>query len=166
MPKTTDAVMLFTAESADQIITTGGTQWWKAKLESLKKRPYVVATHSGHADWGKSKGTAFLVGRISDIKESPENGWRKMLFIDKYALIDIAGAWPTGNRNPIAYVKLSKLGIDPDSLRWQDLKAPETPVVQGPVATPKPSAVVDQARLAIARAFSIDPSKVRISVDV
>ena len=165
-----DAVMVFTGETLEQIIAAGGTGNWKARQESLERRPYVIAVHNRRAEWGDAKGdhgAAFLIGRISGVQKTDDNGWRKLIQFDKYALIDVPGAWRTGRRNPIAYVKLKDIPIDPDALDWKDVKRQEDSALKvGDSVVRTPGAIIDEARRRIARAFSVDPSAVRISVNV
>jgi hypothetical protein len=161
-------VIVFTGESLEQLLANGKTGNWKAKRESLEKRRFVIATHNRRAEWGDRKGdhgAAFLVGRIVNIEESPEP-WRKAIVFDQYALVDIPAAWPTGNRNPVAYIKLSTLGIDPGKLEWKQVERREQAISTDTSLVAAPADVIDQARKMIARAFAIRPAAVRISAEL
>ena len=73
-----------------------------------------------------------------------------------------------GKQKPDRLRSLKKVGIDPEALDWKDIKQDGTPgkAPGDTEATITPSTAIDQARQIVARAFSVKPSAVRISVDV
>jgi hypothetical protein len=161
-----DAVMVFTSKSVETMRGEGGTGNWAAKEERLKHAKWVIATRNHKSDWAQGEephGSAFLIGRISGVKAAPApEESRFVIQFDRFAVLDVPNAW-TNNRNPVAYTSLDVLGIDPDKLEWKPFE------IQNKVfpseTSDKPRIVIDQARSMIARALSIDPEAVKITVD-
>jgi hypothetical protein len=162
-----DAVMVFTSKSLETMRLEGGTGNWAAKEERLKHAKWVIATRNQKSDWAQGEephGSAFLIGRISGVKAAPApEESRFVIGFDRFALLDIPNAW-TNNRNPVAYTSLDALGIDPEKLEWKALNSQDEELPKETLF--KPRIVIDQARTMIARALSIDPEAVKITVDL
>lgn len=164
--KMKDAVMVFTSKSLETMRLEGGTGNWAAKEERLKHSKWIIATRNQKSNWAQGEephGSAFLIGRVSGVKPAPapeEN--RFVIGFDRYAELHIPNAW-TNNRNPVAYTSLDALGIDAERLEWKPFEIQEDGFPKD--ASNKPRIVIDQARSMIARALSIDPEAVKITVD-
>jgi len=161
-----DAVMVFTSKSLETMRLEGGTGNWAAKEERLKHSKWVIATRNQKSNWAQGEephGSAFLIGRVNGVKPAPapEEG-RFVIGFDRYAELNIANAW-TNNRNPVAYTSLDALGIDPEKLEWKPFEIQNEAFPSE--TSNKPRIVIDQARSMIARALSIDPEAVKITVD-
>jgi hypothetical protein len=123
------AVVVFTVEGVDTILHQGGTQYWVLNRERARESEFVVLVQnrsksdSERDDWefataSEPHGTAFLVGRISDIVPKDNNRW--LIKISEFARINIPDVWK-GWRFPVRYLQLSVLGIDPNALQFTPL---------------------------------------------
>lgn len=158
----TDVVMVFTSKSLETMKQEGGSGNWAAKKDRIKHARWIVATRNQKSGWTQGEeghGSAFLIGRVSGIKSAPApESNRFVIVFDRYAELKVANAW-TGDRNPVAYTDLATLGINPDELEWKDFGTVEA-------SGSTPAAVIDQARLLVANAFSISPDAVKITVSL
>ena len=74
-----EAVVVFTAKSAQRIIEEGGTSSWRLDRSHARLCGYAVCTRNTHADWAEgteAHHSAFLVGKIHDVvpcEPTPEN---------------------------------------------------------------------------------------------
>ena len=160
----TDVVMVFTSKSLETMKQEGGSGNWAANKERVKHAKWIVATRNRNSSWTQGTeghGSAFLIGRVSGIKQAPApESNRYVIVFDQYAELDIPDAW-TGDRNPVAYTDLGTLGINPDALNWKEFEG-ET----GTSSSTSPAAVIEQARTMVAHAFSISPEAVKITVSL
>lgn len=118
-----DAVMVFTYKTTDMIFDTGGSAAWRLSVPNARKCRYLVCARNAHDPRGNASDVphhaAFLVGRISDIQPAPDRDvGRYLVLIDEYAEVLVEDAWQSGNRNPVRYITLDELGIDPSKLDW------------------------------------------------
>jgi hypothetical protein len=119
------AIVAFTAEAIDEIIANAGSQSWAVNKDRARKHEYLVCTRNAHnelTDGSERHGSAFLVGKISDVvvapsPKRPNEIGRSMIKISEYAEIDVPKTWG-GWRNPIRYTTLEALGIDPATLAF------------------------------------------------
>ncbi len=163
----TDTVVVLTSKSINTMIKEGGSGNWNANENRIRRCRWLVAVRNRHSSW--SEGTedhsaAFLIAKITGVKPSPTEAGRLVITFDQYAVIERANAWP-GNRNPIAYIQLSTLGIDPGKLKWVDFP----PQHQGTATTEaagavSPAAVFEQAKMMIAAALSVQPDAIQIKI--
>jgi hypothetical protein len=165
-----DAVFVLTSKSLHTMIEEGGSGDWRAKEESIRRRRWIVGVRNRHSDWSQGEedhGAAFIIGRIVGVKASASEPHRLVIQFDKYAHVNVPNAW-SGSRNPVVYRNLSDLGIDPETLDWEDFPladyGPNDEI--GPRINPKASVVFDQAKAMIAAALSIDASTVRITITI
>jgi hypothetical protein len=163
-----DTVMVLTSKSIETMLQEGGAGQWKANENSIRRCRWLVAVRNRHSDWSQGQeehGAAFVVGRVTGIKPAPKGNGRVVITFDRYARVNIPNVWPADHRNPVAYASLADLNIDPEALEWRefgDVMAPAASATsQSPTAT-----AIEEARMMIARAFSIQPSSVKISIDV
>ena len=135
-----DAVMVFTYRSLKSILDDGGAQAWVLDPERAQRCTYIVCTRNRHfrdADPVKQNGavephgTAFLVGRITNVDDAPDipRGYPRRYIVRfcKYATLAPGtfphAKWP-GTQNPVRYVPdIARLGIDPDALEWEAVKS-------------------------------------------
>lgn len=160
-----DVLMVFTSKSLATMKQEGGSGNWAANKERLRHAKWIVATRNEKSSWAQGDeghGSAFLIGRVSGIKQAlaPEQN-RFVVVFDRYAELSLPNAW-TGSRNPVAYTDLDTLGISPDKLTWKEFLPPQTEEKAG--ITNEPTAIIDRARSMIAEAFSISPDAVKITV--
>jgi len=119
------AIIVFTAESKDEIISNGGSQSWAVSRKRAQQQEFLVCVRNANnelSDGDEQHGSAFLIGRISDVvfashpRRSHEIG-RWMIKISAYVEIDLADVW-RGWRNPIRYSSLEGIGIEPAILSF------------------------------------------------
>lgn len=162
----TDVVMVFTSKSLETMKHEGGSGNWAANKDRVKHARWIVATRNQKSGWTQGEeghGNAFLIGRVSGIKQAPApENTRYVILFDRYAELNVPDAW-TGDRNPVAYTDLATLGINPDELEWKDFD-PAVPLAEGAVNTP--ATVIDHARMLVANAFSVSPDAVKITVSL
>lgn len=126
----TDCVVVLTARGITQILREGGSQAWRLDPSHAGKYEYAVCVQNTKPSWGTPEAKhhhAFLVGRISGISRSPDHPeTRWILNFDSYAEIDVPNQWG-GNRNPVSYGSLEKMGIDISKLDFKPLQKVEFP---------------------------------------
>lgn len=127
MIKKVSAVLVMTARGPDRILREGGSQAWVLNPDNARKHNYLVTVQNQHnGKWGGASephGTAFLIGRISDVVPSAEEGAkdRYLIKISEYARIAVTHKWK--GRNPVRYITLDELGIDPDDYEFHPMPA-------------------------------------------
>lgn len=130
MTKADDAaVVVFTAETNQSIVSQGASGDWVINPKSLARCQYLVCCR--RADWknrpeGIAHRAAFLVGRIAELErlDNTANSRGQSRFrirIAEYAKINIPELWRKELRNPIAYQGLKELGIDVKRLKFQPI---------------------------------------------
>jgi hypothetical protein len=120
-----DAMFVFTVEHPDLILQQGGTQYWKVRDWRVRECEYVVCVQNrnlGDRDWcqpTEPHGSAFLIGHISDVVPSEEEG-RFLVKMRDFSRIVVPDVWQ-GWRFPVRYMPLSNVGIDPTNLQFQPM---------------------------------------------
>jgi hypothetical protein len=173
-----DVVVVFTAKSVDRILKEGGTSAWRLDRNHARQCAYVICTRNANADWVEGleeHHSAFLVGKIRDVVPCPatpgnekaaEN--RYLIQFSDYAQVDIPEVWK-GDRNPLKYTTLEKLGIDPSTLKWKMLIRPRTKKESaGDAATSdnldvKPLTIIE-AKKGLSLTFSVPPETIEIII--
>lgn len=122
-------VVVMTARGPDRIIQEGGSQAWVLNPKNALKHRYLVTVQNRHnGQWGgatEPHGTAFLIGKISDVVPSPEpkSKGRYLVKISEYARIAVPCKWR--GSNPVRYLNIKdEFGIDPDSLEFLPVPTP------------------------------------------
>ena len=151
-------VMVFTVDSLETMISKGGSGCWSANKKRLESCTYLVAATKSE----DTKGSAFLVGKISNISDTLE-GNRLLIQFSEYAKINIPDVWVPGNRNPVAYTDTESFqkehGLDFSEIQWSDF-----PVVDlDPLAAVK-AITIDEAKRGIAKTLAVDPSCIEILI--
>lgn len=131
MSKETKAILVFTGRSPERIVKEGGSQAWALDPKRASECSYVICTQNSNADrdWAdptEPHGTAFLIGKIKKVVRSKERQEpnRFMIEISEYARLDIPRVWK-GDRNPVRYITLEELKIDPAKLAFNEMPAHE-----------------------------------------
>jgi hypothetical protein len=164
-----EAVVVFTVEGLDTVRRQRGTQYWKLNVDRANKIAFVVLVQnrgksdSKHEEWESATadqphGTAFLIGRISDIDRSTQPD-RWLIRISEYAIINVPDVWK-GWRFPVRYMRLSKLRIDPRRLTFQPMPG----VSANRTAVPTNSLSIAEAKRALAATFGLKESAVEITI--
>lgn len=125
MPNKT-AVFVMTGDGVDRIFQNGGSQSWVLNPKNAAKHKYLVTVQTRKVgQWTgatEPHGTAFLIGKISDIVPSAELNaqGRFLIRISEYARIKVSCKWR--GSNPVRYLDIQEeLGIDPDTLDFQPM---------------------------------------------
>jgi hypothetical protein len=123
------AIVVFTGRSFNQIVQEGGSQSWKLDPNRARRCEFLVCTQNRYAEeWADpeaSHGAAFMVARISGIELSKEatKTPRYIIRVSEVARFDRRNVWD-GSRNPVRYTTLEQLGIDLDSLTFEQVHGP------------------------------------------
>lgn len=101
-----DVISVLTRKPVDTILSDGGTQSWALDRARAKACKYVIICRNARtADYEglEAHGSAFMVGKISDVVPStePESVGRWLILLSEYALCDYTEQWE--GRNPVAY---------------------------------------------------------------
>jgi len=184
------AIMTMTARGPDRILSEGGSQAWVLNPANARKHDYLIALQNQHnGRWGgatEPHGTAFLIGKIKAVVQADdpdaEEG-RYKIEISNYARINIPLEWK--GRNPVRYVTLDKLGIDPSTLDFHPMPAPERAsaaqddqeaaepftVAAGPAPTSsaaddrKEPLTIPEAKERLAATLGVRSDQIRITID-
>ena len=167
-----DTIVVFSARSPGRIIKEGGSQAWVLNPARAKLCKWLIATQNRHnpdhdfSDATEPHGAAFLVGKISGIRPSPESEDRWIIEISEAARIDKPDVWQHW-RNPVRYVSLSELGIKVDGLEFKPVPSAqeeqvlrESRAISGPLAT----LTIAEAKKALAATFGVKPDAVEITI--
>lgn len=168
-----DTVVVLTSKSIETMATEGGSGNWRANRDRLKHCKWLVAVRNGHSNWNQGNeehGTAFVVGRVAGVKDSPkEEPGRLVIVFDAYAELSQPDSWPKGYRNPVRYTSLEEFNLDPTKLKWRELKkktAKEGPTKHTKSDLKLPLTVLEKAKLMIAESLSLSPSAITISIQL
>lgn len=173
MTEDEDAIVVFTARSPDRIVREGGSQSWVLNPIRAKICAWLVCTQNRHnadhefSDATEPHGAAFLLGKISAIRKSQEegDGDRWQIAISEYARINVPDAWDHG-RNPVRYTSLKQLGINPTKVKFEPMPAGEVaPSSAGkPAATIVGMLTIAEAKKALATTFGVKPEAIEITI--
>jgi hypothetical protein len=172
------AIVVFTAKSIEWLLLKeGGSSSWALDRNNARQRKFLVCTRNAHADWTEGgetdepHGSAFLVGRISDVVPSPEYKGRWLIKFSECALIvpPLQGVWK-GWRNPVHYTTLEELGIDPATLHFEPI--PQTVKSQHPSGNKAISKgghksdrlTIAEAKKELAVTFGVNPDAIEITI--
>mgnify|MGYP000359009396 CR=1 FL=1 len=168
-----DALVVFTARSPARIIAEGGSQAWVLNPAHAKMARWLVCTQNRHnpdhefSDATEPHGSAFLIGKISGVRKSTEEGAesRWMVEINEYALVNIPDVWKQW-RNPVRYTSLDDLKIDPSTFNFQPMHAnePRAKAVGAPSAPTYTGMTIAEAKKALAATFGVSPDAVEITI--
>jgi hypothetical protein len=172
-----DALVVFTARSPDRIIREGGSQAWVLNPARAKLCKWLVCTQNRHhpdhefSDASEPHGSAFLVGKISVIKESQEDPAKSRwhIGISDYALLSKPDVWQHW-RNPVRYTALATLGINPGELEFQAMPVTAAllpnavPDVPEEPRWPPRLLTIPEAKQALAATFGVSPEAVEIVI--
>jgi hypothetical protein len=167
-----NAIVVFTARSADRIIRDGGSQAWILNPVNARQCRWLVCTQNRHnqdfefSGADEPHGAAFLIGKISSIVRAPDAsaGDRWMIAISEFARVSIPGVWDHG-RNPVRYTSLEQLGINLNEIAFEPMPPVAEPHTQ---AALKPNAAtaltIAEAKKVLAVTFGVRPEAVEITI--
>lgn len=162
------AIVVFTAKSVEHMLQDGGTQSWVLDKSNAKHCEYVVCCRSGldEVEGPEPKGSAFLVGRVSDVVPSTEHPGRWLVRMSEFARVNLPDVWK-GWRNPVKYIDLAELGIDPADLTFEPM--PEPSAEAAPAAAKAGGAgvgplTIAQAKRGLSLTFGVPEEAVEITI--
>jgi hypothetical protein len=172
-----NAIMVFTGRPPQQILDEGGTQAWALSPPRARKCTYVVCVQNRHTlerfSPTEPHDRAFMIGKITEVdlsEEQPEPSEDKppryIIKFREYARINIdASKLRDGNRNPVAYVDIIDLGIDPHSLEFKaiDGEASSADAKAAPTMEDRPLTMA-QAKRGLAITFGVEPDAIEITI--
>lgn len=167
-----NCVVVLTARGKSRILREGGSQAWRLNAHHAGKCDYVVCVQNRNKSWGQpeaSHHTAFLVGKISSISQSQEEGseGRWIINISEYADISIPNMWH-GNRNPVSYKSLEKLNIDLENLQFNKLE--QEPSALEETNKPKEKGLdkisIPEAKRLLANYFDVPQENISITINM
>ena len=164
-------VVVLTARGKSRILKEGGSQAWRLNAHHAGKCSYVVCVQNRNKSWGQPEAkhhTAFLIGKISSISQSQEEGsqGRWIINISEYADISIPNVWD-GNRNPVAYRTLEELNIDLENLQFNKLE--QEPNVLEQANKPKEELEkisIPEAKRLLANYFDVPEENISITINM
>jgi hypothetical protein len=116
------AIVTFTARPLRWILADQGSRDWRLNAGRARQCKFLVCTQNRHnAEFGAPTaphGSAFLIGRISDVVVSPERHDRWLIKISEYLECNLPNIWGRSGhlRYPVWYTTLEELGIDLSAL--------------------------------------------------
>lgn len=155
-------VVVFTRKSFEEMLEQGGSGDWLANEGSLGRCSYLLATANAHAKNspfpGQQHAHAFLLGKISGVKDAPDNPGRRIILFDEYAEVDLPDAWG-GQRNPVRYTDLSEFGIDLQQITWKPF-----PVDRLKERDSIPELTIDEAKRGLAKKLGVSTDCIEITI--
>ena len=155
MSQANKVIAVFEGYTTENILGKGGSFSWDLNPDRAKQCDYLICCCSTKDS--ELKGSAFLIGKISDVVPSPEEiaPDRWMIKISEYALVNIPDVWK-GWQNPVHYFSdeeiqefEEKLGKSLDNLDFQPLLKTLT---------------INKAKSDLAEVFGVDVNAIEIII--
>lgn len=149
------AILTFTANSLEEILSKGGDWEWCIAPNRVKNSvKYLVCCSSV----GVNQHSGFLVGKINGVeftKIDEKGNPRYLIRISEWAEINVPKLWP-GYQNPVHYTNLEKWGIDPDDLKFEKVSKVSSTATQ--------SLTIAQAKDALAKQYGVTQDNIEIII--
>lgn len=149
-----DTIVTYTRNQLQEIKNAGCDGSWVLNRDRAGACKYLVCCHSE----GAEKGSAFLLGEISRIREEGvddkgKNRWA--IEISKYASINIPKMWG-GWQNPVHYSSLEKLDINLSTIEFEKLQeSKENDTLP---------LTIEQAKQGLAKNFNLNIEQIEILI--
>ncbi len=161
--------VVFTFRNVERLLREGGTSSWRLDRNHARACEFAVCTRNGRN--AKTEGpephqSAFLVGKVKDVVQTPDRKGRFLIQFSEYALVSVPEVWK-GDRNPIRYAtSLHDLGIDASTLKWKPMPEQHEPAaparqVPGPKVTPL---TMTDAKNGLSLTFGVPPDAIEITI--
>ncbi|GAV35785.1 hypothetical protein ROTAS13_03464 [Roseomonas sp. TAS13] len=159
-----NVVQVLTYKSVETILAVGGTQSWALDRNRAKGCKYAVCCRNANtreAEGNEAHGSAFIVGKVSDVVESTDHDGRWLVLFSEYATVNVGDQWE--GRNPVRFYTVEDYEghIDFDALDWKPMPEPQA---SSTTAQPMQGMNITQAKAALAATFGVDPSAVEITI--
>jgi hypothetical protein len=164
-----DAIVVFTSETVETILSHGGTGGWVLNPKKAGSCKYVVCCRKpawSNKKEGIAHRAAFLIGLIVGLHKKPDsendrNQPRFLIEMSEYATFERPDIWKKG-RNPVSYKTLKTLGIDLRGLKFKPMPAPVGSAKPG---EPGPGMMtIADAKKALAASFGVSPEDIEITI--
>ena len=161
---TENVLQVLTFKSVDTVLSTGGTQSWTLDRNRAKGCKYAVCCRNAHSpdtDGNEAHGSAFMVGKVSDVVPSTETEDRWLVLFSEYALVNVGDQWE--GRNPVRFYTAEHYEgyIDFDTLDWKPMPEPSA---EPDAAPTKKGMTIAEAKAALAETFGVEPSAIEITI--
>jgi hypothetical protein len=161
-----DTIVTFTSRSLEEILETGGSQEWKLSRKNARNATYLVCARNRHGSLGdgpEPHKSGFLVGKISGLAPGAIHPERFLVQISEWAPIEVPDLWDFG-RNPVHYADVEDLGIDLESLDWQQMPERSTPEARPAIVAPVKRLTIEQAKRGLAATFGVAVDAIEITI--
>ena len=162
------ALAVFTGNSLDEILATGGSASWVLNEKHAKRQQYLVCIRNAQSvDFSNHEphGAAFLVGLIKDLRHVGHDAKglkRWTVEISEYATVLYEKVWGEW-RNPVKYTTLEELGIEPKDLKFQPMPAPTKAGASVAPPTVRPLSIAE-AKQGLALQFGVPADAIDIVI--
>ncbi len=161
---TDNVLQVLTYKSVETILATGGTQSWVLDRNRAIGCKYAVCCRNAQtrdAEGKEAHGSAFMVGKVSDVVQSTDTDDRWLVLFSEYALVNVKDQWE--GRNPVRFYTVEDYedDIDFDALDWKPMPEPKD---QPDAAATKKGITITEAKAALAATFGVDPSAIEITI--
>jgi hypothetical protein len=163
------AITVLTRESVAEVLAANGSGNWATRADRARKYRYVVLIRNAGdpaSPSDKAHGTAFLVGRVSGVRETGDiagNGKPRIFIeISEFAEVDVPNARAIKSTNPVWYSDFAALGIREEELRFNPILRNPAPHCNGPAR--KTSKTLGDIKHEIASLFGVPASAVEINI--
>lgn len=163
-----DSIMVLTFKGTERLLADGGTSSWRLSRKEALKCKYAICARNRFDDrneGAEEHGSAFLIGKISDIVPAPDRPNRWLIRFDEFAKVSIPDAWD-GVRNPVRYVNLADLGIRESDLDFKPMVHPAQ-ALHSPRKDADAKAgelTIEEAKILLARKFGVEPAAIEIII--
>lgn len=159
-----NVISVLTFKSIDTILEVGGTQSWTLDRARAKGCKYSVVCRNAHhanVEGTEDHGSAFMVGKVSDVVPSTETEGRWLILFSEYAVVNVGDQWH--GRNPVRFWTTGDYGADIDfeNLQWQpmpEFSAKRAATIKGRGLT------IAEAKEGLSLSFGVDPSAIEIII--
>lgn len=163
-----DIVAVFTSKSVETILADGGSQSWALDRVRASRCDYLVVCRNANdqPEGPEPHGSAFLVGKVSDVVASTETAGRYKILISHYALVTWEDEWG-GARNPVAYWKDSDYTDDDGKVRdfkALDFRKVEDFAVDRAGDNAPASLTIAAAKAGLAATFNVPETAIEITI--
>ena len=157
-----NVLTVLTFKSIEHVLEVGGTQSWaldRARARACKYAVLCRNARSAHVEGPEAHGSAFLVGRISDVVPSTDTEGRWLVLFSEYAHCAVDGQWE--GRNPIRFRTTAEFeDLDFETLSFQPMPA----IAQERLPDTRRGLTIAEAKAGLSLALGVPPSAIEITI--
>ncbi|WP_027994004.1 hypothetical protein [Sinorhizobium meliloti] len=157
-----NVVSVFTFKSVEMILEVGGPQLLTLDRVRAKACKYGVICRNApypEVEGPETHGSAFMIGKVSDVVPSTEPSGRWLILFSEYALCNFGNQWE--GRNPVRFRTTDDYDFDFKELEFQpmpEFSAGEAATLKGQGLT------IAEAKAGLSLTFDVDPSAIEITI--